>query len=128
MNFVNLHRLVPAVICISVVYGCHSHDLLKPEALSSGIIDSCISSVDMKDGRTIYFDRDESGYATFRDSTVSRTHPDGTRESYPLNQIAQIHRVRPSSTGDKIAIAIALGLACFISALISFGPFGWRGF
>jgi hypothetical protein len=84
------------------ITGCSfsSHFATKPENFK-GSDQPYISSIDLKDGRSIYFD-EELGRAVLEDSSVIRLLPNGAMEKYPMDQILRIHTTQPATVAEHI--------------------------
>ena len=83
---------------------------LKPEEMTDSGRKVSITYIEMTDGKTVHFDKDSLGYATCQDSSVSRTLPGGSVEAYRLSQISKVHTVRPSTTGEDVAIVASISV------------------
>jgi len=95
------------------------HDSLKPEEMAGSGQPLSIAFIELTDGKTVHFDQDSLGFAAYQDSSVSRTPPGGAVEAYPLSEISKVHTVRPSTTGEDIAIAASISGCVLLLLLVS---------
>lgn len=120
-----MYRWVIVLMVALWITGCWSHDAIKPGNFR-GSDQPFISSIDLKDGRTIYFDED-LGRAVLEDSSVVRLLPNGSMEKYPMDQIVKIHTTRPATVAVHIIYITAITVAVVLLLLAVSGPISGPG-